>query len=591
MTNPLLTPSARSAGRIVVWVLFGLLVLAILAAAWVGVRGYLAYGHVRDAQQTVREIRANITDTEATSTRVAELAEQTSSAHSLTSDPVWRAAEYVPWVGEQLSAVSTAIATVDEVASSALGPLVEVTQDFSVEDLRPTDGRINVEALASVQDVAAMSAERVSRAADRIENIDRRPLLAPVAEQIDEVGEQLRTASSGADAITRASQLMPAMLGHEGPREYLLLFQNNAEARSLGGLVGAMALLRTDSGTISLESQSAAVEFPRFDEPVLPLSDDRAALFDNQPARWMSNVTQIPDFTVSAPLAQAMWERQTGQHVDGVIAVDPVALSYVLESIGPLTLPTGDVITSENAVQLLLNDPYVRFDDPRQQDEFFQATAAAIFDAMLSGAAEPGPLLDAFTRATREGRVAIWNENEADQAVLDGTPLQGKPLDVRPEQTTFGVFLNDGTPSKMSFYSRVTSGASWCTNESGGIEAVLEVALRNAAPPAAATLPTSITGAGRIVPRGSTRTVTYLYLPEGAEIVSATSSSNAGFGRGNDGDRSVLIWEAVLAPDEEVSATVRVSTEYTHDLRVVTTPTVPGGSETVTPPCSVTEAG
>ncbi|WP_293787082.1 DUF4012 domain-containing protein [uncultured Aeromicrobium sp.] len=585
MTNPLLPPSARSAGRAFVWVLFAAVAVAVVCAAWLGVRGYLAYGHVRDAQQTVREIRANVTDTQAASSHAAELADHTAAARSLTSDPVWRAAEHLPWAGDQLEAVATTIEVVDEVASSALGPLVDVAQDFSVEDLRPAEGRINVEALASVRDVAATSAERVVRAADRIEGIDRRPLLGPVAEQIDEVGEQLRSAGTGADAIARASQLMPAMLGQDGPREYLLLFQNNAEWRSLGGIVGATAVLRTEQGVLSLQTQASSGDFERYVEPVLPLDESLRAIFADQPALFIQNVTQVPMFPTTAQLAQAIWERESGQRVNGVIAVDPVTLAYLLEATGPITLPTGDVVTAENAVSLLLNEVYLRYEDPALQDAFFQATAAAVFDAVARGSADPGALIDALRRATGEHRILVWNENENEQVVLDGTALQGLLPPTDADRTAFGVYLNDGTASKMNFYSQLSSGASWCSTEGGGSEAVLAVTLRNDAPADAASLPRYITGGGVVVPPGVTRTVAYLYLPEGAQVVSASDATGGGFGTAAHAGRTVLTWETNLAPGESTTATVRVSAPWTPELDVVTTPTIPGAAETTAPAC------
>ncbi|MGP2481120.1 DUF4012 domain-containing protein, partial [Listeria monocytogenes] len=87
----------------------------------------------------------------------------------------------------------------------------------------------------------------------------------------------------------------------------------------------------------------------------------------------IQDVTQVPDFAVGAPLAREMWRRQTGTAVDGVIAVDAVALSSLLEATGPVTLPTGDVLTSADAVPLLLDEVYRRYPDPKSHDVFFQS--------------------------------------------------------------------------------------------------------------------------------------------------------------------------------------------------------------------------
>ncbi len=43
------------------------------------------------------------------------------------------------------------------------------------------------------------------------------------------------------------------MLGAQGTRRYMMAFENNAEARGLGGLPGAYAILRADHGKVSFE--------------------------------------------------------------------------------------------------------------------------------------------------------------------------------------------------------------------------------------------------------------------------------------------------------------------------------------------------
>ena len=58
-----------------------------------------------------------------------------------------------------------------------------------------------------------------------------------------------------------------------------------------------------------------------------------------------------------------MWAEQTGTFVDGVIAIDPVALSYILGAVGPITMPDGEVISKDNVVELTESTAYFRFPD------------------------------------------------------------------------------------------------------------------------------------------------------------------------------------------------------------------------------------
>ena len=68
-------------------------------------------------------------------------------------------------------------------------------------------------------------------------------------------------------------------------------------------------------------------------------------------------------FPYAAQIWKAMWAHDSGMSVDGVIALDPVALSYVLGAVGPVTMPDGEVITEGNVIELTESTAYQRFPD------------------------------------------------------------------------------------------------------------------------------------------------------------------------------------------------------------------------------------
>lgn len=583
MTDSPLPRSVRRGGLVFAIVLGGLLVAAVVATVWIGARGALAYGHLRDAQQTAAAVRENLSDPAAASDAIAALAADTGAAHSLTSDPVWSLAEGLPWVGPQLAAVATVAESLDGVTSTGLRPLSEVAASFQVDALRPQDGRLDLAPLQQISGAAQTASDGVGAAAASVSSIDRAALVAPVRDAVDEVDGLLTEAEVATDALARATQLLPSMLGADAPRDYLVLFQNNAEWRSLGGIPGAMALIHTEGGALSLAAQESSSDYPRYDESVLPLGDEVTAIYGDRPGRWIQNVTQVPDFAVSGALAREMWARQHGgQQVDGVISLDPVALSYLLEATGPITLPTGDVLVPDNAVQLLLNDVYSRYTRPADQDDFFAMAAAAVFERLSSGDADPAALVGALTRAGDEDRLLLWSTHENEQTLLADTTLGGGLPVSDDEASRFGVYVNDGTGSKMDFYQNTTTALEWsiCALDAAGTatgDAVLTVTVGNTAPADAASLPAYITGDSAFgVPAGITRTIGYLYLPEGFELVDATMSDGTGFGGGTHNGRRVVSFAIDLPPGGSATATVtaRASEPVAATLEAVTTPTL-----------------
>lgn len=577
------TRATRIAGTTFAAVLGALLIAGVLAAAWIGVRTALAYGHLRNAQEAASLARAELSDPAAASEAAAAIAPQTAAARSLTSDPVYRLAEGLPWIGPQLTAVSSVAASLDDIAGTALTPLVDAASGFPLETLRPQGGRIDLAPIVQIQDAAATAADGIAAAAASVSAIDRDPLLAPVRDAVDEVDDLLAQTRVATGALSRATALLPAMLGADGPRNYLVLFQNNAEWRSLGGIPGAMALLTTDGGTMSLTAQESSSDYRKYDGSVLPLGDEITGIYGQRPGQWIQNVTQVPDFSVSGALAREMWAREhDGQQVDGVIALDPVALSYLLAATGPIELPTGDVLTTETAVQLLLNDVYYRYERPADQDAFFAAAAAAVFDRLSRGDVDPAALVEALARAGDERRLLLWSANEQDQAVLADTTLAGGLPASDDKTARFGVFLNDGTGSKMDFYQSADITLEWttCSVDAAGRavgDATVAVTVTNNAPADAAALPEYITGGGAFgVPPGIARTVGYVYLPEGFSLVDATMSNESGFGGGTHDGRRVLSFVADLAPGQSATAiiTARATVPGATTLEALSTPTL-----------------
>ena len=585
-------PAAKRAERIISRVLLVFLLLVVLAGAWIGVRGALTLGHLRSAQAQTTTLTSNVTDTAAVDRAVARIQTDMDAAHSLTSDPIWRLGERVPYIGAQLAAVGDTTSALNDMSANALGPLARVARDFNPADLAPKNGRINTGALADIGPVAQESSGDMSDAARQINTIDRRGLLPPLATAIDELADQVNQASGAVDGIARASELLPAFLGADGKRSYLVLGQNNAEWRSLGGMVGAMFVMDTNKGRINFRDYYAETDFDHLTKPVIDVPKPMLELFQPNPALKVQNVTQVPKFAQSATIAQAAWTKRKGQTVDGVIAIDPVTLSYLLKATGPVNVPVGGgattKVTAENAVELLLNKVYLKY-PVEVQDAIFQATTAAVFDKIMNGGVEPRALLSALTQASAERRVLVWSDDKSEQAALDGTKLQGALPVTDANNTRFGVYVNDGTGSKLSYYMKLETGAAWCRESSNSADALLRVTLRNAAPKNINTFPLSILGTYSFESKSSlTRNLAYIYLPMGASVIASETygfGNVGGFGKGKHEGLDVLTWETVLAPGQFANATIRVRGQWTQNLEVQSTPIIPGNHTTGIPTC------
>ncbi|MFI8632509.1 DUF4012 domain-containing protein [Microbacterium sp. NPDC077663] len=560
MPETFLPPAARTAGRIVVWVLGLALLFLLFAFGWIAVRGYLAYDHLSSAQKQAPAIASDIGDLSAAGEAIDEIARHTAAARELTSDPLWQGAEGVAWLGPQLAAFADAAAAVDDVVTGTVKPIASVADGFGVEAFIPVDGRIDTSVFAALAEPATDAAEVAASSRNSVAAIDRTPLVTPVASAIDQLGDLMAQVASGTDTLARASRLLPSMLGSDGARNHLLLVQNNAEWRTLGGIVGSMTPVRADDGRLSLGDQIQARSTTKYPDSILDLGE-YGSIYQAKPGRFLQNITQVPDFRLTAELAREFAAREDVA-VDGVISIDPVALSYLLKATGPVRLPTGDELTSANAAGFLLNGVYLTYDDANAQDAVFSGAAAAVFAALTAGDVDPGALITALGRAGTEHRLYLWSAREQDQVILDGTTLAGAPPADSSDTARFGVYFNDGTGSKMDWYVTPDVELAWtgCAAGSTPRTISLTVTLTSTAPAdAASALPPYITGGGAYgVPAGTARTVGEVYLPEGFEVASSAITTGRGFSGGMVGDRQVLSYSIDLKPGDSQTVTIDV---------------------------------
>lgn len=598
MSNTSPFPIDPRIGRVALWAMATFLILVIAIAAWVGVRGALAYKHL-SALQEVASTQASqlISDPATAVAALTEISEDARAAHDLTNDPVWKLAELSPWLGPQLSALATISASANDLLTGSVLPLAAAVQGTTLDALKPVGGRLDTAAIASLAAPAATAAENARQAASAIDGINPTPLVGAVQRGVERVDEVFSQTADGLDALSRATQLLPGMLGSDGPRSYLLLVQNNAEARSLGGIAGTAVTIRTDGGKISLEETRSGTSISQaLRSPVADVGSDVSALYGNGPARFFQNVTQVPDFSVGAPFARQMWQEVAGEAVDGVIAIDPVVLSYLLQATGPVTLQDGTVLTADDAASVLLNGVYKKYPKPDVQDAFFAQAASTIFSTFLNGEGSTPAIVSALSWAAEERRILVWSADEDEEATLAGTTFAGALPVTDAHTARFGVYLSDSGGSKMTFYVKPTVTLDWgacrTDGETSSREITLSVSLTSDAPlDAATTLPTYLTANGAFgVAPGNVATTGHVFLPEGWELVSATQSTGGSFANINAFGRQVLSFDSNLAPQASFSATILVRAISSADeAEAWVTPTADSSiSPVVTAACQTT---
>ena len=505
------------------------IVLVVLAlGAVVGQRAFAAKASLERAQGQLQTFRSAVGQPDEDLPALYEqVRASTEDAVGQTRTPVWSLLEHVPRIGANLEAFRQTTELVDAVVRDGIGPLAMAANGLSAVSLKPTDGRIDLAPLQRLAPAVVDVDDAIQAASSSAGAIDTRHVVPQLREPIDELRRQLaEVAPLSADA-RRVVPLLPAMLGADEQRRYLLMFQNNAEERASGGNPASLALLTVDRGAIALGRQAGSGHFPSpyAEPPYAPTgaaNQDWPTVYTDYASTYLTNITMTPDFPTTARMARAMWREEFGGRVDGVISFDPVALSYLLRVTGPIELADGTRLDADNAVSFLLSDVYATYPDADAQDVVFASAARSVFDTLIGGEVDPQAYLDQLRPMIKEQRLKVWSNQREEQAVLSDSPVGTMlPADNR-RATALGVYNNDDATSKMSYYmdQRVSVSARRC--DARPTYTVSATVISTLQPDQVEGLPDYVRAHQKRIPAGGDRQWVQLYGPVGATLESVT---------------------------------------------------------------------
>ncbi|MCJ1673486.1 DUF4012 domain-containing protein [Rathayibacter sp. VKM Ac-2929] len=565
------TPRRSRRGLWITLTVLLVLVIGAVVAAFLAVQTYEKAMTVRakltSAIPLVSQVADQLTgfDTAGAESTAGQIATLTGEARDETDDPVWRVMEIVPFLGPNLSAVRAATEIADDVSGKIVTPLSSTSLDV----LKPVDGKVDIAAITALSDKITVAKGVVDEAQARVEGIDRGALVPQVASALDAFAPQLETATSAMDQVQPITAILSDALGASGPRSYLVLFQNLAEAQALGGGASSVMQLNVDGGAITVGTQQSSQDF----RGLQPVTVDQSALdtFGGNLATTFNVSTSRPDFPTASSIATQFWAQKfPEQKIDGVLAIDPMALQYLLASTGPVTLTDGTELTSENTVSTLLNKVYFRYSDATvadATDAFFSEASATVLGKILGGDMEPSKMLPAVVKAVGESRILAYSTDPEEQALLAPTPIAGVLPTDNDDTSTTGVFFQDASVgSKMDYYldTAVTqSSTNRCA--AGGTSFSTQVTLTNTiTEKVARTLPKYVAAnGGNRFPLGDFVTNVYVYGPPGTTTSQAQASWSDPLGEAarifdptDDLGRPVARVSVQLAPGESTTVTI-----------------------------------
>ncbi|MBO0980991.1 DUF4012 domain-containing protein [Microbacterium sp. SD291] len=518
-------------------VLIGLVVAALVIVPRIADRAFAARDALQEAIPLANTVKDQIAsgNVEEAKATIAKLSVLTGEAREQTDDEMWKNLEWVPVVGPNLHAVRVASAVTDDLVTDALTPATSL----NLASLRPAGGAIDLNAITAMSGAVTQAADALDDAAAELGTIDRDALIPQVEDGIAKLDDAVVSLQPALGPARDIIGILPTALGADGPRNYLMLFQNVAESRGTGGNPAALVLVTADQGRITISQQASSGDFKnRRETPIIPIAPETEALYGDKIGRWMMDVTLTPDFTETAQIIRAFWAESVGTPVDAVMSFDPVALGYLLKATGPVTVSPQTVeveghsiqvldraveLNGDNAAAILLNQVYSMIPDTVEQDAFFALAAQSVFGAVTSGSGEPMALLKALSQAADEGRLMYVPTSEPEAALVGDSRLSGRLPADNATTTMLGAYVNDITEGKLDYYLQLDIAATTtqCQAPDAPSFTTSATLTNTLAPDQVAGLATYI-APGRFFAKGDISTDLVLYGPVGSTFASAT---------------------------------------------------------------------
>lgn len=320
-----------------------------------------------------------------------------------------------------------------EAAKHLSGAGVSMSRMLALAPISPGNARMSETSLLSILSEAEKLSEAalsdLSLAKESLSRVEERDVPEEKRESFRLLREKLPQALALLSGFDRHALLLRELLGENGPRVYLLLFQNNHELRPTGGFIGSYGFLEVDHGRVrKFHIDGIFNPDGQFKENIVPPGPIRkvSAGWSLHDSNWW------PDFPTSAEKAMLFYEKTGGPTVDGIMTMTPSVIEKLLAVTGPIPMPEyGVTIDSENFMAAVQEEVEVKYDKELNQPKKIIADLAPLLLDRLFQSKNPAVVLaaaEALSSGLDERHILLYSRNVEAQKLLDDAGWSGRLL-------------------------------------------------------------------------------------------------------------------------------------------------------------------
>lgn len=268
----------------------------------------------------------------------------------------------IPYVGIQYSAANHLVKSAYNITSGmqeatlAVENIIKPIQSKDVKSVRGVSENQKkqiIEGIYKAHGKFLESSSKIKMAEIEIAQVPRFLTLQKITDVKKQINEYLPQINNIMEQVAQGSKLLPEALGYPNEQTYLFLLENNSELRPGGGFIGTYGIIKIKDGELTkLKTDNIYnLDYPAKIQVTAPWQF--AKYVDPKIKSWyLRDSNWSPDFPTNAEKAIWFYKEEGGEEkkIDGVVAITPTFIEYLLEVIGPIKAK-DDTFNAENITE------------------------------------------------------------------------------------------------------------------------------------------------------------------------------------------------------------------------------------------------
>ncbi len=220
--------------------------------------------------------------------------------------------------------------------------------------LNPTSNNVAIgKVIGALKKALLVSNSDVTKAKDLLSEIDESIIPEDKKESFDDFKSKLPLFVEAIGKSSDYAKFFENLIDVSGSKRYLILFENSSELRPTGGFPGSYAVVSFKDGKMDdfFVDDVYNIDGQIKESIIPPLQMQHIT-----PTWGMRDANWFIDFPTSAHKIEEFYKKETGNSIDGVVAVNPKLVAEVLDVVGTVNMPEYNLSLDSKNILTTIQD-------------------------------------------------------------------------------------------------------------------------------------------------------------------------------------------------------------------------------------------